>query len=321
LYAIIKAAGRDISFEDLLKREYVDSWKGSSLPALKKAAQDNGLYAEIVENLTTRDLRACPYPLILHVKTDASSKEYNHYELFLGTGKGLLRLYDPPKAIAFVRRAELAPRWDGIALIVSPSRIDTAIILGSARKRFMFHALLVGAIVLLLLWGRQRWLPAWDTLSRIRRCLLAAAQGVGLLLVATLTGMIFHFANEEGFLAHPNATAGIEQAHRASFIPKVNADEVGRGLRTGAIIVDARLHRDYEAGHIEGAISIPVTATDDELRKAVDGIRKTTPIVVYCQSAGCSFGEKVAVALSTEGFSSVFIFKGGWLEWELTTRR
>jgi len=84
----MKLAGQESNFQELVKPEYIGSRKGSSLAELRKAAEDNELYAVPVGKLTSQALRNCPHPVILHVKSDTTSREYDHYELFLGTKNG-----------------------------------------------------------------------------------------------------------------------------------------------------------------------------------------------------------------------------------------
>jgi 3-mercaptopyruvate sulfurtransferase SseA len=66
---------------------------------------------------------------------------------------------------------------------------------------------------------------------------------------------------------------------------------------------------------VEGAISIPIDSNDMERQKAMAGVTTDTHIVVYCQSVGCKFAEKVAIKLISDGFSNVSLFKDGWREW------
>ena len=124
--------------------------------------------------------------------------------------------------------------------------------------------------------------------------------------------MVFHFVNDVGFLAHANAAASIQQAHLGNFIPKVSEKEIRRLLNTNTVFIDARLSMDFEAGHLEGAINVPVNASDDERQKAMVNVPKNACIVVYCQTSGCGFAEKVAIELISDGFSNVSLFKGDW---------
>lgn len=114
LYSVMKITGREeVDFRALLKPEYIGSRKGSSLAELRKAAEENGMYAMPAGKLTSRVLHNCPHPVILHVKSDVTSKEYDHYELFLGTENDRAKILNPPDPVRLVPFRELAPRWDG----------------------------------------------------------------------------------------------------------------------------------------------------------------------------------------------------------------
>ena len=320
LYTAIKLGNRDVNFQDLVKPEYIGSRKGSSLAELKKAAEDHKMYAVPVAKMASRQLRASAYPIILHVKFDARSALYDHYVLFLGTEGDKARLFDPPEPAKLVPFHELAPLWDGAGLIVSATAIDTGPIFASARRRFgMYTAIIVG-VVLMVRRVRRRWLPSLLMMPRYQLLGLSITQAVGLLLVTSASGMVYHFVNEEGFLAHANATASIEQAHIGNFIPKMTKGKVEKLLNTNAVFIDARFARDFETGHLEGAISIPVDANDLQRLQAVADVDKDARIVVYCQSAGCKFAESVAIKLMADGFSNLSIFKGGWHEWAVKKR-
>lgn len=74
--------------------------------------------------------------------------------------------------------------------------------------------------------------------------------------------------------ANATATESIQQANAGTFIPKISENNVQQLLDTDTIFIDARFARDFEAGHIEGAISIPVNASDQERQKATADIAK-----------------------------------------------
>lgn len=314
LYATMKLAGREIDFVQLVKPEYIGSPKGSSMAELKKAVEDSGMYAMPVDRLTSRVLHNCPHPVILHVKSDVTSKKYDHYELFLGTENGRAKIFNPPEPVRLVPFRELAPRWDGNGLIISAKPIDLGSIFAPTRKRFMMYAAIAVAFILAVHRGRRRWLPTKVLNSRRKLWGLSIAQGTALGIMALLCGMVYHFANDEGFLAHANATASTQKAHQGNFIPKINEKKVYKLLDTDTVFIDARLARDFEKGHLEGAINIPVNNNDNDRQKAMADIAKDARIVVYCQSTGCKFAEKVAIKLMEDGFHNVSIFKGGWQE-------
>lgn len=315
LYSAMKITGKkEVDFRALLKPEYIGSRKGSSLAELKKAAEDSGMYAMPAGKLTSRVLHNCPHQVILHVKSDVTSEEYDHYVLFLGTENDRAKILNPPEPVKLVPFRELAPRWDGNGLIVSAKPIDLGSIFAPARRRFAVYAAIAIAVILTVHCAR-RWLP--QALLNTRRKLLglSVAQGAALGIVALLSGMLYHFANDEGFLAHANATASTQQAHQGNFIPKVGEEKVHKLLDTDTVFIDARLARDFEKGHLEGAINVPVNTNDEDRQKTMANIAKDAQIVVYCQSAGCKFAEKVATKLMEDGFHNVSLFKGGWREW------
>jgi len=314
LYTTMRLTGKEIDFSELVKPEYLGSRKGSSIAELKKAAEDCGLYAIPSGRLTGRELRQCPYQIILHVKSDVTSREYNHYELFLGTENRKARLLDPPEPVRLVPFNELAPRWDGNGLIVSAEPIELSSVFGPTRKRLLMYAVAAIAVILALHWAK-RWLPEAMLNSRGKLFGLSFGQGVAFAFTALLCGMLYHFANDAGLLANTNAIASIQQAHAGNFIPKISEKKVYKLLDSNAVFIDARFARDYKAGHLEGAISVPVDANDLERQKVTADIPKGSRIVMYCQSSGCKFAEKVAIKLKNEGYSNISIFKGGWAEW------
>jgi rhodanese-related sulfurtransferase len=301
---------------ELLKLEYIGSRKGSSLAELGKAAWDQGLYAKAVTGLSSRFLRECRYPIILHVKSAPDRRFYDHYELFLGTRKGKARMFDPPKPVTLIPFCELAPRWDGTGLIVSAEPVDLDAVFGPARRRLIGYAGVTVGIILIVRWARQRWVAQIVTTSRRRYWGLSLAQAGGLGIAALLCGMLYHFADEEGLLVNASGAASIQEAHQGNFIPKISERELSKLLNGDAVFIDARYARDFEAGHLEGALSVPVDANDVKRETAMAQVAKDARIVVYCQSAGCKFAEKVAIEFMRDGFSNVSIFKGGWSEWE-----
>lgn len=316
LYSVMKFTDKEIDFRELLKPEYIGHRKGSSMKELEKAAEDHGMYAQLVGKLTSRELRNSPYSMILHVKYTADKKKYDHFKLFLRTENGKAVLFDPPEPIRAVPFHELAPRWDGYALILSDTPIDTGGIFATARKQFAVYVAIAIVIILMVHWGKRQWLPPRAMISKPRLLGLSTVQGVGFVISALLCGGIYHFANDEGFLANANAATAVQQSHAVNFIPKVSKKTVGKLLYTNTVFIDARLARDFQAGHLEGAISIPVDANDTQRHNAVANIGKDARIVIYCQSAGCPYAGVVSKKLKADGFSNISIFKGGWREWE-----
>jgi rhodanese-related sulfurtransferase len=248
------------------------------------------------------------------VKSNLKTQEYDHYELFLGTENGKAKLFNPPDPVRLVPYSEIAPRWDGNGLIISAEPIDLDLVFGPGRRRLMVYVAVSIAAILGLHFAK-RWLPKAMLNSRSKLFGLSIGHGVAFAIVALLCGMLYHFANDEGLLANPDATTSIQQAHQGNFIPKITERKVHKLLNSDTVFIDARFARDYKAGHIEGAISTPVDANDVERQKVTADIVKDARIVMYCQSSKCKYAEIVAIKLIDDGFSNISIFKGGWAEW------
>ena len=314
LYTVLRLSGRDVDLRKLVRPEYIGSHRGSSLTELRKAAEDNALYAVPVRTMTSRALRSCRDPIILHVKFDVMSKTYNHYELFLGTENGRARMLNPPEPVRSVPFKELVPRWDGNGLIVSAEPIDTGAIFAPARRQFMICAAIAVATVLAVRCARGR-LP--HAMSDSHRGLLSvsAIQSAMFGITALLCAVLYHFANDEGLLANAAATTSVQQAHIGNFVPRIGAEKVHKLLGTDTVFIDARYAHDYGGGHLEGARSIPVDTNDMERHTMTASIPEHSRIVVYCQSASCKFAENMALWLKQKGFSDVAIYRGGWADW------
>jgi rhodanese-related sulfurtransferase len=119
------------------------------------------------------------------------------------------------------------------------------------------------------------------------------------------------------------AFAGGEQCENCSAdqkaIRQVSIQEV-RAIAQGkvkGILADSRTAADYKAGHIPGAISLPVDETwDGRLPKD-----RTALVVFYCGSEQCGLSHVAAERAVEKGFKKVAIFKGGWRGWTQTASR
>lgn len=315
LYVTMGLHDKTIDFANLIKPEYIGSRKGSSLAELQKAAKDNGLYAEVFGNFSSNELKVSKHPLILHVKSLPESKEYDHYILFLNNKDGKAMIFDPPKPVELVPYYKLTPWWDGIVLVVSAEPINLGKILAPARNRFAFFAgLVIAAIVLLKTLGKYVFHKI-GSVSKPVMLTFSVVQSAGLVMVALLIGLVYHFVNDAGFLAHAGAAEPVVKASLKSFIPKVSAKDI-ENIKDSSVIIDARQTTDYDAGHIDGAINIPTTLDAAGRSAKLVEVAKDGHLIIYCQSAGCPYAEKVALNLMEDGFTNIAIYKGGWVDWQ-----
>lgn len=92
----------------------------------------------------------------------------------------------------------------------------------------------------------------------------------------------------------------------------MNRETVLKDLKQGSIVVfDVRPRREYDAGHLEGAVSISL----EELPCRVDEIPKKKQVVLYCRGLYCLLADEVQQWLSAQGIHA-FRLDEGPLEWK-----
>ena len=316
LFRGMQALGKDVEFQDLVKPEYISSKQGSSVGDLKKAAQHLGVYLEPMSRMTCEMLKQSQLPVILHVKSDFNQKDYNHWVLFMGTVDGKAKIYDGEQPEFFIDYEELAARWDGNGLVLSDRPIPTAAVRLGILGSVLFYTGLVALAVGILLRVERHFVrphrqPSWR-LSFVSGLRQAAA-----LMVIVFGAMsAYRLGSAEGYLSNPHAIAASQDSQFGTFLPKLTTSQVARQLETpGVAIVDARLPTDFHAGHLPGAVSIPVNSTPDHFQAALAHVPQDSRIVIYSHSNGCPYGENVAKELIALGYKKIWLYRGGWVEW------
>jgi rhodanese-related sulfurtransferase len=82
--------------------------------------------------------------------------------------------------------------------------------------------------------------------------------------------------------------------------------------KKGMMIIDTRTHKEYEGGHIPGAIHIPLADIGGKIKK----LRKDKELVVYCQNGNRSIW--AIKRLMGMGYKNLFNLKGGYHAWKRT---
>lgn len=91
----------------------------------------------------------------------------------------------------------------------------------------------------------------------------------------------------------------------------VGRDELRRRLDDGDIIViDVRPSAEHAAGHIAGAISMPL----DDLARRIDELPADTPIVAYCRGPYCVYADDAVRFLTRRGYEAARL-EDGFPEW------
>ena len=91
--------------------------------------------------------------------------------------------------------------------------------------------------------------------------------------------------------------------------------EIEESKKNGAIILDVRTSREYEARKIEGSVNIPI----HELRDRLSEIPKEKPVIVYCEVGYRSYIS--TRILMQHGFNEVYELTGGFKLYEAATAK
>lgn len=114
--------------------------------------------------------------------------------------------------------------------------------------------------------------------------------------------------------------ADVERAARDYLGEEVEAigrDELRSRLGRGdVVLIDVRPGEEYEAGHIEGALSIPY----DELRGRLAELPGDREVIAYCRGPFCAYAHD-AVRQLTDAGRTARRLDDGWPEWRLAESR
>ncbi|HTK44866.1 MAG TPA: molybdopterin-synthase adenylyltransferase MoeB [Patescibacteria group bacterium] len=95
-------------------------------------------------------------------------------------------------------------------------------------------------------------------------------------------------------------------------IREISPPEAQERHRAGATLIDVREQVEWDAGHIPGAVFIPLGRLEHEIAAAVPG--KDTEIILQCRS-GARSGRGTA-QLQELGYTNVVNMAGGILQWQ-----
>jgi rhodanese-related sulfurtransferase len=137
------------------------------------------------------------------------------------------------------------------------------------------------------------------------------------------TSVRYSLAGEEAlalWLALRNASVAqlgeVERAARdylGADVEAIDRDElVARLGRGDVVLVDVRPREEFEAGHIDGARSIPV----DELEQRMAELPADREVIAYCRGPFCAYAHDAVRRLHSAGRDAKRL-DVGWPEWRL----
>ena len=84
--------------------------------------------------------------------------------------------------------------------------------------------------------------------------------------------------------------------------------------KKGMTLLDVRSDKEYEQGHIPGAVHVPLADIGDKVKKH----KKDKDLVVYCRSGNQSIW--AIKRLMGMGYKNLYNLKGGYSAWKRTHR-
>lgn len=80
--------------------------------------------------------------------------------------------------------------------------------------------------------------------------------------------------------------------------------------KKGMVLLDVRTDKEYEQGHIPGAVHVPLSDVGDKIKK----LKKDKEIVVFCQNGNRSIW--AIKRLMGMGYKNLYNLKGGYSAWK-----
>jgi rhodanese-related sulfurtransferase/DNA-binding HxlR family transcriptional regulator len=99
----------------------------------------------------------------------------------------------------------------------------------------------------------------------------------------------------------------VEAISRDELLPRLGSNDV--------VLVDVRPADEFDAGHIEGARSIPL----DELDQRLAELPADCEIVAYCRGPFCAYAHEAVRRVRASGRQAKRL-EGGWPEWQIATQ-
>lgn len=79
-----------------------------------------------------------------------------------------------------------------------------------------------------------------------------------------------------------------------------------------AAFIDARGARDFERGHVRGAINVPPSQLNTSMESIRQNIAPNQLTIIYCAGLHCESSEMVYEYLDSQGYTNLRVFKPGW---------
>lgn len=305
--AVLQKSGQkpSVDFGELLSKEYVSGYSGSTTQDILGAVERLGCKAHAYQFLSLRSIEAAKTPLILHVSGRGALGSYKHWILFLGIESGRAVIQDGEGGDYLMPLSELLCRWDGKAIAV----------FGKNETTPRLHSWEVAANSIFLI-GMALAVLIVSSFSGHK----PLASRLAAFFVFMGIGLVYSYLVNPHVKIEPAIASAVDTHIHPDSLREIDFEDIEQAIdKNGATLVDCRYREDYEDGFIEKAINIPIDISQSRLQAVSKKMDKDSPVILYCQSRGCKFSNVIAVELSKLGFTNLCIYKNGYAEWEAKT--
>lgn len=109
-----------------------------------------------------------------------------------------------------------------------------------------------------------------------------------------------------------------KQTEGDSVVELITVEEMDSLLDMGKVqLIDVRTPKEYNEGHIEGAMNIDFR--DENFKDLIAKADKSKPIAVYCGRGGRS--GKCSAYMKKAGFTKIYDLDGGITEWKFKGKK
>ena len=148
----------------------------------------------------------------------------------------------------------------------------------------------------------------------MRRSLL---QAVAIVLLSGTIALAVNSLRPDGIPWVENWQKKVLNEQLTGGLPAVSLQEAREAYEAGfALFVDARDPDFFKAGHIPGAVNLPVKDFDRVLPKLKESLLAAPMVITYCDGASCEMSVELTEKLLFAGLEHVEIFTGGIQQWK-----
>ncbi|MCK5126519.1 MAG: rhodanese-like domain-containing protein [candidate division Zixibacteria bacterium] len=146
-----------------------------------------------------------------------------------------------------------------------------------------------------------------------------------ILLLSTLAALAVNFGRDGGIALIGNWPSRTAAGEQAEIPPSAQEDDphfitlddaVAMYQLPSVIFIDARDPEDYAFGYIHRSINIPFDYLDESWEAIIEKLDKESEYVIYCSGTECESSLFLGRYLKELGFSHLYVFYGGWSEWQ-----